>query len=129
MITQIEGSDQAATVTTWTMQVRGIRKLPQRLLFNIADFSRLLWWSTVAVVPAVLLTTAVFVGDFFIYVYSMYSAVMMMGVSQASERFINTTVKFDQDVGELVATYRLGKPNLGRNEREVTVSFEDVEVA
>lgn len=111
------------------MQVRGLRRLPHRLVFNIADFSRLLWWSTVAVVPAVLLATAVFVGNGLIYFYTMYCAGLMMVVSLSSERFTNTTVEFEQDAGELAATYHMGDPTIFATGHEVTVSFDDVEAA
>lgn len=129
MVSQIERGDEATTVTTLTTQLSGFRKLPQRLLFNIADFSRSLWWSTCAIIPATLLTIAVFVGDGSSYFYSMYCAVMMMFLSQSSERFINTTIEFAQDAGELVTTYHLGDPTLFRSDQEATVSLEDVGTA
>jgi hypothetical protein len=129
MSTQIEDSDEKTTVTTWTMQVRGFRRLPHRLVFNIADFSRLLWWSTVAVIPAVLLATAVFVDDKLIEAYSMFCAGMIMVHSQTSERFVNTTIELDQDAGTLAVTYHMSDPTIFANGHEVTVSFDDVEAA
>lgn len=128
MATQI-GSDEKATVTMWTMQARGLRRLPHRLVFNIADFSRSLWWSTVTVVPVVLLAVGVFGGDKLIYFYTMFCAGMMFVISLSSERFVNMTIELDQDAGELAATYYMGDPTIWTNDHEVTVSFEDVEAA
>lgn len=129
MSTQIEDSDETATVTTWTMQVRGLRRLPHRLVYNIADFSRLFWWSTAVVIPAVLLAVGEFGGGGLIYFYTMYCAVMMMVVSQSSERFVNTTIELDQDTGTLAVTYHMSDPTIFANGHEVTVSFDDVEAA
>lgn len=116
-------------MTTWTMQVRGVRRLRQRLAFTVAHFSRLVWWSTIVVIPVFLLAIAVSVGGESVYFYTMYSAAMIMALFQSSEQFVNTTIDFDKDAGKLTATYHMGDPTLYGNERQVTVSFEDVKAA
>ncbi|ELZ95836.1 hypothetical protein C440_06087 [Haloferax mucosum ATCC BAA-1512] len=117
------------TTVTWTTQLRGFRGLPLRHLFNVADFSRSLWWSALTVVPLVLLVVAVVVGDETNYFYSMYAAVMILFLSQMSERFIHTTIEFGRETGELETTYHLGNPSLFRGGEQTTILLEDVEAA
>ncbi|AFK21190.1 hypothetical protein HFX_6063 (plasmid) [Haloferax mediterranei ATCC 33500] len=121
--------DEDEAVTTWTAQIGGLRKLPQRIAFNSIDFGRLLWWTVFAVVPAVLLAFGSLVSDKGTYAYHMYCAFLMTATLQSSERFISMTAKLDQGAGELVSTYHMGEPTLFRSDEDVSTSFEDVESA
>lgn len=130
----------------WTTELRGPRKLVDRLFFNFADLGTWLWRFWLAILPATLFLTAVVVretalgdatvgvgggtvGGLAVYCYTMYVAVMILSVLQTSERFTNTSVEFDSERGKLVAEHRPGKPSLFGSEHEVTASFDGVESA
>ncbi|KAB1190414.1 hypothetical protein GJR96_15660 [Haloferax sp. MBLA0076] len=122
-------TNQTTTVTTWTTNQSGLERFPHRLWFNVADFGRLLWWSMFAVVPAVLFAGVVFFDDGLIESYNLFCAGMMMFLVQMSERYINTTIEFEQDDGSIETTFHMGDPTLFRSDQEATVPLEDVEAA
>lgn len=125
----MDDSDVKPATCKWSMRLRGTRKLPQRLIFNIASYSRFLWWSTVAVIPATLLISAIAVGESVIYIYTMYCAAMIMVISGTSERFIDTDIYFKESVGEIIVSYHFGDPTLFSSGHQSTVSFEDIDYA
>ena len=63
---------------TWTVQTRGIRKLPRRIKYTVADFSHSLWWSTLAIIPSSLLALGVFLGGEGVAFYEMYCAIPVL---------------------------------------------------
>ncbi|WP_396612150.1 hypothetical protein ACH9L7_02360 [Haloferax sp. S1W] len=129
MISQPESADTKANVTSWTTGLNGLRSLPYRVVFNGADFGRLMWWLVFVVIPVCLLSVALLIGGKTAFFYSMYSAIMMVAILQTSERFIKMTVELDQDTGDLVSTYHMGEPTLFRSDQDVATSFNDVEAA
>lgn len=122
-------ADEETATTTWTTECRGLRRLPQRLRFTIADFSRRLWWTTVVLLPVALLAGVLLVGELFVYLYFGYAAVLLMTLSMTSERFCRTTVELDHGTGELAVTYHMGEPSLFGGDRTETLSLTEVDAA
>jgi hypothetical protein len=127
--TDHSSADQQTTVATWTAQSSGLRRLPLRIAFSVADSSRLLWWLAFVIIPAALLAFAVTAGDKAWYVYSVYCGFLLMLISGRSERFINMTAELDQVAGEVEVIYHMGCPTLFRSDKHGSASFEDVESA
>ncbi|ELZ79698.1 hypothetical protein C455_08937 [Haloferax larsenii JCM 13917] len=88
-----------------------------------------MWWLVFFVIPLSLLSVAVLIGGETAFFYSMYSAIMIMGILQTSERFIKMAVELDHTSGDLVSTYHMGNPTLFRSDRDVATSLNDVEEA
>ncbi|SEM04453.1 hypothetical protein [Haloferax larsenii] len=122
-------ADQKATMMTWTTDLSGFERFPHRLWFNVADFGRVLWWSMFAVVPAALFGGVVLFDDALIEPYNLFCAVMILFLIQMSERYINTTIEFEQDDESIETTFHMGEPTLFRSDQEATVPLEDVESA
>jgi hypothetical protein len=132
------GDDEDDAVTTWKTETRGLRNLPRRLLYTVADLSQSLWWSTFVIVPSALLTVGVVVGNETIYFYAMFCAAMMLALWQLSGRFVGATVELDGGAGELSVTSShgghsvttsFGNPTPLRSNYEETVSLDGVETA
>lgn len=112
----------------WEIESSGFQEFPHRFVINIADFSPLLWWSTVVAIPVITYSASVLVWNDLVYFYTMYSAVIIMAILQTSERFANMEVEYEHSQGCLTVTYNMGEPSLFA-EQERTVSLEDIDEA
>lgn len=120
-------STEAADDAVWTVETRGLRRLPRRLAYSIHG-GRTLWRVAVAV-PPILLLLAVLVDPRVTIVLVAFCGVFWLTYLGTASAFTYTTVDLDPTTGTIQVTSRGGNHPLSTSGSEHEVDLADVQRA
>lgn len=118
---------ETADHVVWTVENRGLRRLPRRLSYTIQDGKTL--WHVAVAVPPILLLLAALVDARITFVLIAFCGTFWLTYLGSSRAFTNTTIQLDPADGSLHVQIRGGDHPLSPSGSEHEIDLADVQRA
>lgn len=118
---------ETAGEAVWTIENRGLRRLPRRLAYTIQDGSTL--WRVAVTAPPLLAVLAALVDSRVAIPLFAFCGVFWLTYLNTARTFTNTTTRLDPEDGTITLTWRGGDHPLSPSGAEQEIELSDVQRA